>query len=223
MGYTPISDHASRALARLPTQFQDDQDPAALLNCLVAQVQEVEDAFATLIRILNYAQQTGDALGQIAQTVNLGPQPAGESDPNFRADITTQIDINKSQATCADVLATARAVALKIGIDPTHLDFNESGAGDTGNYQPQGGFQLETKPQLDGTGSFAETITRASAVLIWRAAKAAAGAGIRVRVKFRPVGLEASGSAFRFGGGGGGIETASGFGAGKLCGAVSSE
>jgi hypothetical protein len=216
----PITDHAARAVSRLLFQFKTAGDPQALLTILAAEAQAIEDAFTQMISLMNPAIQTGDLLNRIAHMVGLNSKASG-SDGSFRVLINTQIAINKSQGTNADVLAAARAIALSHHMTPAELVINESGAGDTGDFQPAGGFELRLGNPVDGVTP-SHTNPRSDAVAVWRAAKAAAGAGIRVLVEYRPTGLESSGSAFRFGGGSP-AEAAAGFGVGKLMGVVSHE
>ncbi len=101
-----VTDHATRALARLVQCFKDKPKLAALAGVYLAQIQELEDVFWDIFtkRVLLAEGVQLDVLGRIVGELRLGA-----SDADYLPRILAKIRANRSGGTVEDLYAVIRA------------------------------------------------------------------------------------------------------------------
>lgn len=99
-----VTDHASRALGRMLTQYRDSAQFKGILNTLSAEVQAVEDAIVGLAVVRDIDGATGATLDKIAKLIGALDRSyaLGNTDAALRLLIKTQIIVNKATGTDAD-------------------------------------------------------------------------------------------------------------------------
>jgi hypothetical protein len=94
--FTPITDHAEQAIARLMSQYQDADNFKNLIRGLNVPTQEIEGVLTDLNNKRRLAVATGVQLDLIGTIVGLAREP-GDSDDVYRNKLYGQIKINTSQ------------------------------------------------------------------------------------------------------------------------------
>lgn len=100
---TPITTHATDALARLLQQFKSKPKIAALLNAINEQVQQYEDDVGPLSDVLDIDAMGGVNLDNLGNIV--GQDREGRSDADYRIAIREKIAENASSGTADQLIA----------------------------------------------------------------------------------------------------------------------
>jgi hypothetical protein len=100
-----ITDHAERAIARLPTQFRKPRIES-LVRALCRPMQEVEDMFWDLLTKRGLNTAVGVHLDNLGRIV--GQLRGGLSDDSYRTRIRVRIALNKGSGTPNDLLKIFR-------------------------------------------------------------------------------------------------------------------
>lgn len=110
---TQITDHVTRAIARLKSQFQDSDEFKAMIAALVIEIQVFEDAQFKTFQVLRdpaacVALGASSTLIELAKLVQA--RARGTLDDTRMADlIASQVQVNRAQGTPEDLIAVYTA------------------------------------------------------------------------------------------------------------------
>lgn len=122
MAITQITDHVSRARARLKEQFKDKTNYIAFLDCLTAPAQDIENALWELLVERSIDAAEGVQLDNIGTIV--GQLRNGDSDADYRPKLRARIAANTSNGTMFDLIKVAKLVvndsAVSVVLEPQY-------------------------------------------------------------------------------------------------------
>lgn len=192
MGIEKITDHVTRAVDRLVSQFQNSGFLKGTASVLAGEAQALEDGLWDMLQaIRSVAVATGTTLDSIGALVGT-PVRGGKTDTQYRNRVNTQIIANRSSGDAVSIYAVARQGVIAWNV-PNQPRIRE-------NFP--GVYEIAAEPR--GSISNDDTDARELAVLL----NGASSAGVRAIVISIQV---APALAFAFDGG-----TGLGFGAGDF-------
>ncbi len=109
--YSQNTEHAAEAISHLIQFFRDGPRNQALLECVMAQVQELEDASWAIYGAFDVDTAEGDQLDLLGKLVGEGRQD--RDDDEYRTAVRVRILVNGSNGRMSELLAIAE------GISPT--------------------------------------------------------------------------------------------------------
>jgi hypothetical protein len=109
--YTQNTEHAAEAVSHLIQFFREGPRNQAVLESVMAQVQEVEDALWYMRNAFDVNTAVGEQLEFLGRRVGEGRQD--RTDAQYRAAIRVRILVNMSEGTLPELLA------ICVGINPT--------------------------------------------------------------------------------------------------------
>jgi hypothetical protein len=111
---TPITDHTVRALAALPTQFQEKDILRAIVAAFADEIQEMEDVAADLCLLRQIVDCTGEQLDGWGEIV--GELRAGRSDADYRTGIYAKIYRDNSCGEPNRMITAAKTITGAEGV-----------------------------------------------------------------------------------------------------------
>jgi hypothetical protein len=103
-----ITDHAERAIARLPSRHRSKASILDLVRVTTAPIQEIEDVLFDILAAAGIDASEGEQLNVIGRLV--GQERGGLDDPAYRIWLRARQLVNRSSGTVPELLAILRAV-----------------------------------------------------------------------------------------------------------------
>lgn len=115
MAIEQITDHADQAKARLSQQFIGKTKVEALVDALLAPIQDLETALWDLLTKRQLDTAEGQQLDDIGEIV--GEQRNGRIDTDYRRFISARIAVNRSRGTIPELLSITESILDDGAID----------------------------------------------------------------------------------------------------------
>lgn len=211
--FAQIIDYAARAFARVLTQFRTSAEVVGITNAISSEAQLLEDAIYGTFVLRDLDASVGATLDSLGKLVR-APARGSLGDSDYRLRVKTQVLVNKSNGTPADLVGIAKTFHPAWASTVKTREGGPTAAGyltgsPTGQSPHNGSIELVCVPDTAGSG-----IIESEANELGHFLKAAVAGGVRLVFLYRPSTIAAN-QAFRFSGGSP-PETAVGFGVGKL-------